>query len=168
MTRRSASSSAPPRPLGGASTLAHRASRPRLPPAVASGERAPSPPAAGLQELQRLDVGEVLVLADDVRLPHRLEELTRAVEVPQPDLDAAQPLRDVAVRPGAGDDRVLAGEAHRLFVEGRERDPRVEDLEDVDLLDDLEQVLVVGDRVQPVEGMRDVDEAALAPDLGDG
>ena len=53
--------------------------------------------AAGLQELERLDVDQVLVLADDVRLPHRLEELLRPVEIPQPDLDAAQALRDVAV-----------------------------------------------------------------------
>src|SRR6187397_522947 len=89
-----------PAPCGCINSCSPGRASSRLPPAVTSGERAASPPAAGLQELQRLDVGEVLVLADDVRFPHRLEELPWAVEVPQPDLDAAQPLRDVAVRPG--------------------------------------------------------------------
>ena len=84
-----------------------------------------------------------------------------------PDPHAAQPLGDVAVGAGAGDDPVLAGEALGLLVEGGERDPRVEDLEHVDLLDDVEQVLVVGHRVEAVEGMGHVDEAALAADLGD-
>ena len=73
--------------------------------------------AAGLQELQRLDVDEVLVLADDVGVAHRLQELLRPLEVLQPDHHAAESLGDVAVRAGAGDDAVLAGEADRLLVE---------------------------------------------------
>ena len=81
--------------------------------------------------------------------------------------DAAEPLGDVAVGAGAGDDPVLGGEALGLLVERGERHPRVEDLEDVDLLDDLEQVLVVGHGVQPIERVRHVDEPALASNLGD-
>ena len=88
---------------------------------------------------------------------------SRAVEVAHADADAAQPLRDVGVAAGPADDPVLGGEAHRLLVEGGERDAGVEDLDQVDVLDDVEQVLVVRDRVQPVERVRDVDEAALAP-----
>ena len=107
------------------------------------------------------------MLAGDVGVAHRLEELLRPVEVVDPHPHAAQPLGDVAVGAGAGDDPVLAGEALRLLVEGGQRDPRVEDLEHVDLLDDVEQVLVVGHRVEAVEGMRHVDEPALAADLGD-
>src|SRR5262249_18710801 len=124
MTRRLASSSDPARPLARASTLAGAATTgPRLAP-VPLRQRPPSPPTGGLQELQRLDVDQVLVLADDVRLPHRLEELLRPVEFPQADLDAAQALRDVAVGPGARHDRVLTREAHGLLVEGGERNPR--------------------------------------------
>src|SRR5829696_9292221 len=138
MTRRLASSSARPRPLAGASTLARRAlSIAGTPAAIPTRERPPSPAAARLQELERLDVGQVLVLADDVRLPHRFEELPRPLEVPQADLDAAEALGHVAVRPCPRDDPVLSGELHRLLVERRERHPRVEDLEDVDLVDDL-------------------------------
>ena len=69
--------------------------------------------------------------------------------------------------PAPPDDPVLGGEADRLLVEGGDRDARVEDLDRVDVLDDVEQVLVVGDGVQAVERVRDVDEAALALDLGD-
>ena len=65
---------------------------------------------------------------------------------------AAQPLGDVAVGASPRDDPILAGEPHRLLVEGGQRDARVEYLENVDLLDDLEQVLVVGYRVEAVEG----------------
>ena len=97
----------------------------------------------------------------------RLEELLRAVEVAHADAHRAEALRDVRVRAGAADDPVLGGEAHRLLVEGRDRDARVEDLDRVDVLDDLEQVLVVGHGVHAVERVRHVDEPALAPDLGD-
>src|SRR5262245_11488885 len=115
MTRRPASSSAPPRPLARASLLAGRTSRAgRFLSAVALRQRASSPPTAGLDELQRLHVDQVLVLADDVRLAHRLQKLLRALEVPQPDLDAAEPLGDMAVGARAGDDRVLPGEADSL------------------------------------------------------
>ncbi len=97
-------------------------------------------------------------------LAHRLEELLGAVEVVQPDHHAAEALGDVAVGPGAGDDPVLGGEPLGLLVERGERDPRVEDLEDVDLLDDVEQVLVVGHRVQPVE--RDAGRRPARPAAG--
>ena len=147
---------------------------PGCPPADAAAlhQRLPrllpaAPAAARLDPLQRLDVDQVAVLADDVGGAHRLQELLRAVEVVDPDHHAAEALGDVAVGAGAGDDPVLGGEPLRLLVERRQRDPRVEDLEDVDLLDDVQQVLVVRDRVQPVERMRHVDEAALAADLGD-
>ena len=126
------------------------------PPATRSRRRAPlaAATAAGLQQLQRLHVDQVLLLADDVGIAHRLEELLRAVEVVDPDHHAAEPLGDVAVRAGAGDDPVLGREPLGLLVEGGQRDPRVEHLEDVDLLDDVEQVLVVGHRVQAVERVR--------------
>src|SRR5262245_51796688 len=136
MTRRLASSSAPRRPLAGASTLAPGAAalaRPAL--AVAGRERTAAAPAARLQELERLDVDQVLVLAHDVGLAHRLQELAGAVEVPQPDLHAAETLGHVAVRAGARDDPILPGELDRLLVERGERHPRIEDLEDVDVLD---------------------------------
>ena len=107
------------------------------------------------------------MLADDVRVPHRLQELRRAVEIVDADHHAAQALSNVPVRAGAGDDPVLGGEALRLLVERGERDARVEHLQDVDLLDDVEQVLVVGHGVQAVERMRHVDQAALTADLGD-
>ena len=69
--------------------------------------------------------------------------------------------------PGAGDDPVLVGEPLRLLVEAAHGDARVEDLEDVDVLHDLQQVLVVGHRVQAVERMRDVGEPALRVDRVD-
>ena len=107
------------------------------------------------------------MLADDVGGPHRLQELLGPLEVLEADHHAAETLCDVAVGPGAGDDVVLAGEPDRLLVERVDRDPRVEHLEDVDLLDDVEEVLVVRHRVHAVERVRDVDEPALPPDLGD-
>src|SRR5947208_976761 len=146
MTLRPASSSAPARPLEGASTLARRSPPPAGSlQAVARGKRSPASAPGRLQELERLHVDEILVLADDVRLAHRLEELAGAIELPQADLDAAEALGDVAVGSGTRHDRVLAREAHRLLVEGGERDAGIEDLEDVDLVHDLEQMLVVGD-----------------------
>src|SRR5918997_1261506 len=65
--------------------------------------------------------------------------------------DGAESLGYMAVGAGAGHDPVLGGEARRLLVEGRERHTRVEDLDRVDVLHDLQQVLVVGHRVHPVE-----------------
>ena len=114
-----------------------------------------------LQELQRLDVEQRLRLADDVGVAQRLEELLGAVEVAHPDADGAEALRHVRVGAGASHDAVLRREAHRLLVEGADRHARVEDLERVDVLDDREQVLVVGHGVQAVERVRHVDEAAL-------
>src|SRR5689334_6180999 len=137
MTRRSAFSSAPALHLADASTLARGTAPTGATTPVALRKRATTSPAARLQELQGLDVDEVLVLAHDVGIPHRFEELPGALEVPQADLDAAEALGDVAVGAGAGDDRVLAGEANGLLVEGGERHPRVEHLEDVDLIDHL-------------------------------
>ena len=164
----------PSRPVPRAVRTSLTAPRPLLPPPLcisacppAGGLRlAAAPPAAapaaGLQQLQRLDVDQVALLADDVGVAHRLEELLGPVEVVDPDHHAAEALGDVAVGAGAGDDPVLGGEALGLLVERGQRDPRVEDLEDVDLLDDVEQVLVVGNRVQAVERVRHVDEPALA------
>src|SRR5262245_26496247 len=169
MTRRPASSSGPAQPLASASTLARGATfaAPGSLAPISFGQRPAAAAAGRLQELQLLNVDQVVVLADDVRVAHRLQELLRALEIAKPDLYAAEPLRHMAVGPGARNDRVLAGEADRLLVEGREGDPRVEDLEDVYLLDHLQQVLIVGHRVEAVEGMRHVDQGALPPDLGD-
>src|SRR5262249_75598 len=147
-------------------TLARGATSRPLPP-IACRKRPAAPAAARLQELERLDVDQVPLLADDVRLPHRFEELLRSVEVPQPDLDAAEPLPHVAVRAWTGDDQVVTRKANCLLVERGEGDSRIEYLEDVDLVDDLKQVLVVGYRMQAVERVGNVDEAALAADLGD-
>ena len=107
------------------------------------------------------------MLAGDVGVAHRLEELLGPVEIVDPHPHAAQPLGDMAVGARAGDDPVLAREALGLLVEGGQRHPWVEDLEHVDLLDDVDQVLVVGHRVEAVEGVRHVDQPALAADLGD-
>src|SRR5437764_13458420 len=92
-------------------------------------------PPGGLQELERLHIDQVLVLAGDVGVAHRRQELLRSIEVVNADPDAAQPLRDMAVGAGAGNDPVLAGKPLRLLVECGQRDPGVEDLEDVDLID---------------------------------
>ena len=74
----------------------------------------------------------------------------------------------MGVRAGAGEDPVLGREALGLLVERADRHARVVDLDRVDVVDDRQQVLVVGHGVHPVERVRDVDEAALALDLGDG
>ena len=89
------------------------------------------------------------------------------VEVAHPDPHRAEPLGDVRVRAGAGDDPVLGGEAHRLVVEGADRHARVEDLDRVDVVEDAQQVLVVGHRVHAVERVRHVDERRPGADLGD-
>src|SRR4051794_1729846 len=86
-----------------------------------------------LQELQRLDLGVAQGgrLRRDVRVAQRFQELLGPVEVAHPDADAAEALGDVRVAARAADDAVLAREADRLLVEGRDRDPRVEDLDRV-------------------------------------
>src|SRR3954452_7283327 len=83
----------------------------------------------GLDELERLDVEEALLAADDVGLAERLEELLGPVEVAHPDLHRAEPLGHVAVGAGAGDYAVLGREAGGLLVERREGHARVEDLD---------------------------------------
>src|ERR671937_375844 len=70
-----------------------------------------------LYELQRLKVDQALALVKDVGVAQALEELLGTVE------------------------------AARLLVEPPHRDARVEHLEHVDVLDHLEQVLVVRDRM---------------------
>src|SRR3954462_521931 len=124
---------------------------------------------AGLEELQGLDVGvaQGRGLARDVGVAERFEELLGAVEVAHADADRPEALGDVAVAAAPADDPVLGGEADRLLVERGQRDARVEDLDRVDVADDREHVLVVGDRVHAVERVRDVDEPALAADLRD-
>src|SRR3954471_10553568 len=98
--------------------------------AAGGGRRGP-----GLQELQRLDlrVSQRGRRAGDVGVAERLEELLRAVEVPHADAHGAEAAGDVAVRPGAGHDPVLGGEAHGLLVERRDGDARVEHLDRVDV-----------------------------------
>src|SRR6202012_4335384 len=83
-----------------ASALAGRPAPPPAPAAHRLGVRDPAlgrlRPARRLQQLQGLHVDQVLVLAGDVGVAHRLEELGRAVEVVDPHPDAAESLRDVA------------------------------------------------------------------------
>ena len=69
--------------------------------------------------------------------------------------------------PAPAHDPVLAREPLGLLVERADRHARVVDLDRVDVVEDRQQVLVVGHRVHPVERMGDVDQAALALDLGD-
>src|SRR3712207_8876338 len=57
---------------------------------------------------------------------------------------------------GAAEDPVLGGEARRLLVERRDGHARVEHFQRVDLVQGGQEVLVVGDRVQPVERVRHV------------
>ncbi len=116
----------------------------------------------GLQELQRLHVEQRGGTGEDVGVAQRLQELRRPVEVAHPDPHRAEPLGHMGVRARAGDDPVLGGEAGRLVVEGGDRHPRVEDLDRVDVVEDREQVLVVGHRVHAVERVGHVDEPALA------
>ena len=63
--------------------------------------------------------------------------------------------------------RYLAAKRTASSLKDADRHARVEDLDRVDVLEHVEQVLVVGHRVQAVERVGDVDEAALALDLGD-
>src|SRR4051812_32928124 len=105
--------------------------------------------------------------AAKARIEIRTQPRPRATWVSDPPPPTSQALRNVAVGPRAADNPVLAGEADRLLVERRDRDPRVEDLDRVDLVDHREHVLVVGHGVQPVERVRDVDDPTLAADLGD-
>jgi len=65
-------------------------------------------------------------------------------------------------------DAVAAGEPLRLLVEPREREPRVEDLEDVDVGDVGAQQGGAGHRVETVERMGHIDDAALLLDGRDG
>ena len=69
--------------------------------------------------------------------------------------------------PGAGDDAVLGGEAHGLLVEGADRHARVEDLDRVDVVEDRR----AGARSRGPSACgrtgADVDQPALALDLGD-
>ena len=65
------------------------------------------------------------------------------------------------------EEAVLAREAQRLVVEGVAEEPRVVDLEDVDLREMAMERRRVGDRVEAVEGVGEIDEAALLSDRGD-
>ena len=76
-------------------------------------------------------------------------------------------LQDVRVRACALQQPVLAGEPKRLVIEGVAQEPRVVDLEDVDLRQVPVQRRRVGDRVQAVEGMGHVDEPALLSNRGE-
>src|SRR5579862_4087520 len=138
--------------LARASGVAPRAAPPAAP--VAPGG-APYPPVArrssgrlgqrsGLEELQSLHVQEAGWVADDVGLPQRLQELLRTLEVTHPDANRPQALGNVRVRAGAGGNAVFGREAHGFVVELGDRHARVEDLDGVDLIENREQVLVVG------------------------
>ena len=84
-----------------------------------------------------------------------------------PQRPGADPLEHVRVGAGAHRQVVLAREAERLVVEALEQEPRVVDLEDVDVGEVPVQRARVGDRVHPVEGVGEVDEPALRADRGD-
>src|SRR5947209_6993214 len=111
---------------------------------------------ASLQELEGLHVQKRRGTGDDLGAAERVHELGGAVEVAHANARGAEALGDVRVGTGAGGDAVLGGEPLGLVVEGVDRDARVEDLDDVDLVDDGKQVLVVGHRVHAVEGVRHV------------
>ena len=72
------------------------------------------------------------------------------------------------VRARARHQPVLGSEALGLLVERPDRNARIEHLDRIDLIEDRQQVLVVGYRVHAVERVGHVDEPALALDLGDG
>ena len=92
---------------------------------------------------------------------------SRPVERAHPERAGADALQHVRVRAGAHRQVVLAREAQRLVVVRLEEQPRVVDLEDVDLGEVAVQRRGVGDRVHAVERMREVDDAALRLDRGD-
>ena len=71
-------------------------------------------------------------------------------------------LEHVRVRAGSLEQPVLAREAKRLVVEGVAKEPRVVDLEHVDLGQVAMDRRRVGDRVEAVERVGEVDEAAPA------
>ena len=89
------------------------------------------------------------------------------VESPHAHGARADSLEDVCVGACALEQAVLAREAQRLVVERVAEQPRVVDLEDVDLRDVAVQRRRVGDRVETVERVREIDEAALLADRGD-
>jgi hypothetical protein len=73
----------------------------------------------------------------------------------------------MGVRAGPHRQVVLAREAQRLVVEAVEEEACVVDLEHVDLGQMTVQRRRVRDRVQSVEGVGEIDEAALLADGGD-
>ena len=64
-------------------------------------------------------------------------------------------------------DPVLGRESSRLIVELADRHARIEHLDRVHLVEHIQQMLVVRDRVQPVERVGHIDQPALALDVGD-
>ena len=78
------------------------------------------------------------------------------------------PLQDVRVGARAHRQVVLAGEPERLVVERLEQEPRVVDLEHVDVREVPVERPRVGNRVQAVERMRDVDDPVLLADRRHG
>src|SRR5439155_2696093 len=95
------------------------------------------------------------------------EELLGPVEAAHAHGPRPYALEDVRVRARAHGQVVLPSEPERLVVERLAEQARVVDLEYVD----VDQVSVkrprVGNRVEPVEGVGEVDEATLRLDRGD-
>ena len=94
----------------------------------------------------------------------REQELLRALETAHANRARADALEDVRVGSGALEQAVLAREAQRLVVERVAEEAGVEDLEHVDLGEVAVEGGGIRDRVQAVEGMGEVDEAALLAD----
>src|ERR687891_1603334 len=126
-----------------------------------------SPLACLRHPLEALEIDERLRPAHDLGRRQTDEELLRSLERAHTDEPGAHSLENVRVGPGAHGQVVLAREAERLVVEAFEEQTGVVDLEDVD----LRQVPVergrVGDRMQAVERMRQVDDPALVADRRD-
>ncbi len=94
--------------------------------------------------LEGLQIGERLGPAEDFRCAQRQQELLRIAERAHAQTARADALQDVRVRARAHRQVVLAREAQRLVVEGLEQEPRVVDLEDVDVGEMPVQRLRVG------------------------
>src|SRR5919108_687455 len=122
----------------------------------------------GLRDpLERLEVDERLRPAEPPRRAQADEGILRALESAHPQRTGAESLEHVRVGAGAHRQVVLRREPQRLVVVGLEEQPRVVDLEDVDVGEVPLERRRVGDRVQAVEGVGEVDEPALGADCGD-
>src|SRR6187397_680542 len=118
--------------------------------------------------LERLEVEEGARAAHDLRAAEAEHELLGPIECPHPQHAGPHALEHVGVRARAHLQAVFAREAQRLLVVRLEQQARVVDLEHVDLRQVALDRRGIGNGVDAVEGVGEVDDPALLADRGDG